>query len=71
MLLGTGRRWEALKNLLNPLQAYKNGDRGQTYSFTRVFDEDTPQQEYFDSTAAPLVSAAGCGWAPCKEQRRC
>lgn len=40
-------------------QAYKNGDRGQTYSFTRVFDEATPQQDYFDNTAAPLVSVQG------------
>ncbi|KAL4448014.1 hypothetical protein ABPG75_005233 [Micractinium tetrahymenae] len=36
-------------------QAYKSGDRGQTYSFTRVFDRDTPQEEYYESTAAPLV----------------
>ncbi|GAB4824165.1 hypothetical protein N2152v2_011211 [Parachlorella kessleri] len=36
-------------------QAYKNGDRGQTYSFTRVFDEETPQLEYFANTAEPLV----------------
>lgn len=36
-------------------QAYKSGDRGQTYSFTRVFDRDTPQDEYYEATAAPLV----------------
>lgn len=38
-------------------QAYKSGDRGQTYSYTRVFDRDTPQEEYYESTAAPLVGA--------------
>lgn len=38
-------------------QAYKSGDRGQTYSFTRVFDRDTPQDEYYEATAAPLVGA--------------
>ena len=36
-------------------QGYKNGDRGQTYNFTRVFNEHTGQEEYFQSTAAPLV----------------
>lgn len=36
-------------------QAYKSGDRGQTYAFTRVFDSDTPQDTYFESTTAPLV----------------
>ncbi|KAL4444957.1 hypothetical protein ABPG77_004007 [Micractinium sp. CCAP 211/92] len=36
-------------------QAYRSGDRGQTYSFTRVFDRDTPQEEYYECTAAPLV----------------
>ncbi|PRW57364.1 Kinesin KIF19 [Chlorella sorokiniana] len=36
-------------------QAYKSGDRGQTYSFTRVFDEHTAQTEYYEATAAPLV----------------
>ena len=36
-------------------QGYKNGDRGQTYNFTRVFSEHTGQEEYFQSTAAPLV----------------
>ena len=39
-------------------QGYKNGDRGQTYNFTRVFNEHTAQEEYFQATAAPLVS--GC-----------
>lgn len=37
-------------------QGYRNGDRGQTYNFTRVFNEHTGQEEYFQSTAAPLVS---------------
>jgi len=37
-------------------QGYKNGDRGQTYNFTRVFNEHTAQEEYFQATAAPLVS---------------
>lgn len=41
-------------------QAYKSGDRGQTYSFSRVFDRDTPQEEYYEATAAPLVSGAVC-----------
>lgn len=36
-------------------QAYKAGDRGQTYSFSRVFDAGTPQDAYYDATAAPLV----------------
>lgn len=36
-------------------QGYKNGDRGQTYNFTRVFNEHSRQEEYFQSTAAPLV----------------
>ena len=39
-------------------QAYKSGDRGQAYSFTRVFDSDTAQADYFEGTAAPLVRAA-------------
>lgn len=37
--------------------AYKSGDRGQTYSFTRVYDEHTSQEDYFEGTAAPLVRA--------------
>lgn len=36
-------------------QAYKAGDRGQTFAFTRVFDAGTPQDEYYAATAAPLV----------------
>eukprot|EP00887_Chlorella_sp_A99_P004608 scaffold4.g4608.t1 len=36
-------------------QAYRAGDRGQTYSFTRVFDASTGQTEYYEATAAPLV----------------
>lgn len=36
-------------------QGYRNGDRGQTYNFTRVFNEHTAQEEYFQATAAPLV----------------
>jgi hypothetical protein len=36
-------------------QAYKSGDRGQTYSFSRVFDCDTSQLEYYEQTAGPLV----------------
>ncbi len=40
-------------------QAYKSGDRGQTYSFTRVFDEHTAQTEYYEATAAPLVGCWG------------
>ena len=50
-------------------QAYKSGDRGQTYAFTRVFDSDTPQDTYFESTTAPLVGGValqhgygGGGW---------
>ena len=37
-------------------QGYRNGDRGQTYNFTRVFNEHTTQEDYFQATAAPLVS---------------
>ena len=46
-------------------QAYKSGDRGQTYSFTRVFDADTGQQDYYEATAAPLVgySVLSSFWA--------
>lgn len=36
-------------------QAYKSGDRGQTYSFSRVFERATGQAEYYEHTAAPLV----------------
>ncbi|KAK9805478.1 hypothetical protein WJX72_000545 [[Myrmecia] bisecta] len=36
-------------------QGYKNGDRGQTYTFSRVFGADTSQQDYFEATAAPMV----------------
>jgi hypothetical protein len=36
-------------------QAYKSGDRGQTYSFSRVFECATSQAEYYEHTAAPLV----------------
>jgi Kinesin motor domain len=36
--------------------AYKNGDRGQTYSFTRVFDDSTSQEDYYNGTAAPIVA---------------
>ena len=43
-------------------QAYKSGDRGgQTYAFTRVFPPDTPQQDYYEHTAAPLVRRP-LGW---------
>ena len=42
-------------------QAYKSGDRGQTYSFSRVFDEHTAQEEYYGATAAPLVGRGGGG----------
>lgn len=48
-------------------QGYKNGDRGQTYNFSRVFKEDTSQEAYFQATAAPLVSAqhsACTAWPP-------
>lgn len=34
---------------------YKNGDRGQTYSFSRVFNEDTAQEQFFQATAQPMV----------------
>ena len=34
---------------------YKNGERGQTYNFTRVFSEGTSQADYFRATAAPMV----------------
>ena len=34
---------------------YKNGDRGQTYNFSRVFGEDTGQEAFFSATSAPMV----------------
>lgn len=40
-------------------QGYRNGDRGQTYNFSRVFRETTSQREYFVATAAPMVGLAG------------
>ncbi|KAK9840849.1 hypothetical protein WJX84_010041 [Apatococcus fuscideae] len=36
-------------------QMYRNGSRGQTYTFSRVFPELTTQQEYFQATAAAMV----------------
>ena len=36
-------------------RSYKNGDRGQTYHFTRVFGPETDQGTYFEATAAPMV----------------
>ena len=42
-------------------QGYKNGDRGQTYNFSRVFHGHTSQEEYFKATAAPLVQTAEVG----------
>lgn len=36
-------------------QGYKNGDRGQTYHFTRVCGQETTQEEYFGLTAASMV----------------
>ena len=36
-------------------QAYKAGDRGQTYAFTRVFEASTSQEEYYQSSARPLI----------------
>jgi hypothetical protein len=38
-------------------QAFKSGDRQlHRFSFTRVYDQLTTQQQYFEGTAAPLVS---------------
>ena len=34
---------------------YKNGDRGQTYNFSRVFGSDTAQEAFYQATAAPMV----------------
>ncbi|KAK3246715.1 hypothetical protein CYMTET_43762 [Cymbomonas tetramitiformis] len=34
---------------------YKNGERGSSYSFSRVFAPQTEQEEFFQDTAAPLV----------------
>ena len=34
---------------------YKNGDRGQTYNFSRVFGGDTQQAAFYQATAAPMV----------------
>ncbi len=34
---------------------YKNGDRGQTYNFSRVFGGDTAQEAFYQATAAPMV----------------
>ena len=52
-------------------QGYRNGDRGQTYNFSRVFRETTSQREYFAATAAPMVSLVGrhCWW-PCTGAHR-
>lgn len=36
-------------------QCYKNGETGQTFSFSRVFDASTSQEDYFDATAACMV----------------
>eukprot|EP00873_Tetraselmis_striata_P027299 jgi/Tetstr1/447563/TSEL_034942.t1 len=36
-------------------QGYKNGDRGQSYTFSQVFGPDTDQDEYFQATTAPMV----------------
>eukprot|EP00884_Botryococcus_braunii_P003070 jgi/Botrbrau1/12764/Bobra.0238s0003.1 len=36
-------------------QGYKNGDRGQTYTFSRVFSGDTMQEQFFQTTAGPMV----------------
>jgi len=38
----------------------KAGDRGQTYAFSRVFDAETTQQEYYEATAKPLVTDLLC-----------
>ena len=35
--------------------AYKAGDRGQTFTFSQVFEAETTQEEYFSATAAPMV----------------
>lgn len=37
------------------LHRYKNGDRGQSYSFSRVFGEDTTQEQFFQASAQPMV----------------
>lgn len=37
------------------LRRYKNGDRGQTYHFTRVCGQETSQEQYFGLTAASMV----------------
>jgi hypothetical protein len=34
---------------------YKNGDRGQTYTFSRVCAGDTSQESFFQATAQPMV----------------
>lgn len=52
-------------------QAYKSGDRGQTYSFTRVFDEHTVQTEYYEATAAPLVGRLGRHRATLPREMHC
>jgi hypothetical protein len=38
-------------------QAYKTGERGGMYSFSRVCNPVTTQQNFFEGTAAPLVRA--------------
>jgi hypothetical protein len=35
--------------------AYKAGDRGQTFTFSQVFEAATTQEEYFSATAGPMV----------------
>ena len=36
--------------------AYRSGDRGQTFSFSQVFDSSTSQEQYYAATAGPLIS---------------
>ena len=43
------------KSHLGCAARYKNGDRGQTYNFSRVFGGDTRQEAFYQATAAPMV----------------
>ncbi|KAK9917104.1 hypothetical protein WJX75_000928 [Coccomyxa subellipsoidea] len=46
-------------------QGYKNGDRGQTYNFSRVFGDDTGQEQFFQASAQPMGTKTHPGVLPC------
>jgi hypothetical protein len=42
------------------LHRYRNGDRGQTYTFSQVFGPEVDQPSYFEATALPMVCLPVC-----------